>query len=71
MVALALKLSEAGLGDYWDDADRWGRNMLVEGQLTRGDWIDRLHLLWREHYRLNGTRWRKIERFVSKELIHW
>ena len=50
MVALALKLSEAGLGDYWDDADRWGRNMLVEGQLTRGDWIDRLHLPWTAKY---------------------
>ena len=39
MVALALKLSEAGIGDYWDDADRWIRNMLVEGQLTSIDWV--------------------------------
>ena len=43
MIALALKLSEAGLGDYWDDADRWARNMFAEGQLTRSDWIDGLH----------------------------
>jgi hypothetical protein len=42
MVALALKLSEAGIGDYWDDADRWIRNMLVEGQLTSIDWVSRL-----------------------------
>ena len=42
MVALALKLSEAGTGDYWDDADRWIRNMLVEGQLTSTDWVHRL-----------------------------
>jgi hypothetical protein len=40
MVTLALKLSEFGLGDFWDDADRWLRNMFVEGQLTRTDWID-------------------------------
>jgi hypothetical protein len=43
MVALALKLSEAGLGDYWDDADRWARNMFAEGQLIRSDWIDALY----------------------------
>jgi hypothetical protein len=42
MIALALKLTEAGAGDYWDDADRWTRNMLAEGQLTRTDWIERM-----------------------------
>ena len=34
MVALALKLSQAGVGDYWDDADRWLRNAFAEFQLT-------------------------------------
>ncbi len=34
MVALAVKLSEAGIGDYWDDADRWVRNYFSELQLT-------------------------------------
>ena len=42
MIALALKLSEYGVMDCWDDADRWLRNMFAEGQLTRIDWIDRL-----------------------------
>lgn len=28
-------------------------------------------LYQRAHYRENGTRWRKIERFVSEEQIHW
>jgi hypothetical protein len=42
MVALALRLSEAGVGDYWDDADRWIRNMLAEGQLLSIDWIQHL-----------------------------
>ncbi len=45
MIALALKLSAGGVGDYWDDADRWARNMFAEGQLTRTDWIARLHHL--------------------------
>ena len=39
MIALAIKLSAAGLGDYWDNADRWIRNQFAEGQLTRSDWI--------------------------------
>ena len=39
MVALALRLSEAGAGDYWDDADRWIRNQFVENQLLETDWI--------------------------------
>jgi hypothetical protein len=39
MVALALKLSEAGVGDYWDDVDRWVRNELAVAQITETDWI--------------------------------
>ena len=39
MIGLALKLSAAGLGDYWDDADRWIRNQFAEGQLTRSEWV--------------------------------
>ena len=43
MIALGLKLTEAGMGDYWDDVDRWVRNMFAEGQLTpaRADWLKR------------------------------
>jgi len=40
MVALALKLSQAGIADYWDDADRWVRNQFAEAQLLDGDWVD-------------------------------
>ena len=43
MVGLALKLSVAGLGDYWDDADRWVRNQFAENQLRRADWVYRMH----------------------------
>jgi hypothetical protein len=34
MVTLAIDLSKAGAGDYWDDADRWVRNHFAEAQLT-------------------------------------
>ena len=43
MIGLALKLSGAGLGDYWDDADRWIRNQFAENQMRRADWANRFH----------------------------
>jgi hypothetical protein len=39
MIGLAAKLTEAGVGDYWDDLDRWTRNQFAENQLTDGNWI--------------------------------
>jgi hypothetical protein len=39
MIVIAMKLSKAGVGDYWDDADRWIRNQFAEAQLTKIDWI--------------------------------
>ncbi len=43
MIAIGLKLTDAGVGDYWDDVDRWTRNMFAEGQLTpsRGHYLER------------------------------
>lgn len=41
MVLLALALTEAGQGDYWDDVDRYVRNQLAENQMQAGDWIAR------------------------------
>ncbi|RKY06358.1 MAG: hypothetical protein DRP56_07560, partial [Planctomycetota bacterium] len=42
MIAIGLKLTEAGYGDHYDDIDRWVRNGLAEGQLTqqRADLIE-------------------------------
>ena len=41
MTALAVKLSVAGVGDYWDDVDRWTRNYFSEIQLSAA-FADRL-----------------------------
>ena len=41
MVLLALHLTKAGQGDYWDDVDRSVRNQLVENHMKQGAWIDR------------------------------
>lgn len=40
MIALALKLSAAGVSDHWDMADRWIRNLFFEAQLRTTHWID-------------------------------
>jgi hypothetical protein len=34
MIGLALKLTIAGIGDHWEDVDRWVRNQFVENQMT-------------------------------------
>ena len=39
MVFLALLLTRNGAGDYWDDVDRWVRNMYAEGQMTDADFV--------------------------------
>lgn len=39
MIALALKFSDAGVHDYYEDAERWTRNHFAESQLTQCDWI--------------------------------
>jgi hypothetical protein len=42
MIGIAAKLTQAGVGDYWDDLDRWTRNQFAENQLTEGEWVYRL-----------------------------
>lgn len=40
IVALGIRLTDAGLGDYWDDVDAVVRNHLVEDQLLRADLLE-------------------------------
>ena len=42
MLVLGLKLTLAGVGQYWEDIDRCLRNQFVENQITRTDWADRI-----------------------------
>ncbi|MHB1455327.1 MAG: hypothetical protein ACYC0V_00270 [Armatimonadota bacterium] len=42
MVALAVKLSDAGVGDYWEDVDRYVRNQLVEQQFVSKDLLQKV-----------------------------
>jgi hypothetical protein len=42
MIDLAVRLSQLGVGDYWDDADRYLRNQFAENQLTHGVWMQQI-----------------------------
>ncbi|RKZ71272.1 MAG: hypothetical protein DRQ57_18910 [Gammaproteobacteria bacterium] len=42
ITALAVRLSDAGVGDYWDDVDAIVRNHLIEQQVTRRDILERI-----------------------------
>jgi hypothetical protein len=42
LVALGIRLSDAGVGDYWDDVDAVVRNHLVEQQLLRADLLEQI-----------------------------
>ncbi len=42
MVALAIKLTEAGMGDFYDDVDCAVWNQLVESQILRKDFLERI-----------------------------
>jgi hypothetical protein len=40
MIALALRLTEARAGDYYNDAERWVRNHFAEAQLCDAGWVN-------------------------------
>ena len=42
MLLTALWLTKAGVGDYWDDIDRYLRNQFAEMQMTSADWISQM-----------------------------
>ena len=52
MVGLAVALSDAGVGDYWDDVDSFTRNQLVEQQLVDKERLSAVA----EHARANKPR---------------
>jgi len=42
MLAMYIKLTENGFGDYWDDCDRLIRNTMAEAQFTSGELLQRV-----------------------------
>jgi len=48
MVGLAVALTDAGMGDYWDDVEQYARNGLLCVQVTDKDEMERVSLAGRE-----------------------
>jgi hypothetical protein len=69
MVFLALLLTRNGAGDYWDDVDRWVRNMYTEGQMTNADFLKRIpdRFLNPAPGQFRSQRWINIWSAVSKD----
>jgi hypothetical protein len=42
MIGLAIRLSELGIGDYWEDVDQYLRNQYIEHQYSRADFLQQL-----------------------------
>jgi len=42
MLVLAVKLSRAGVGNYWEDVERLVRNQFVANQIRDTDWVERI-----------------------------
>ena len=66
MVSIALKLSRAGVGDYYDAADRWIRNHFAENQITRENWLPaKKEVAWPRKPDADETNERVVERNVG------
>lgn len=50
LLALAIRLSDAGMGDYWDDVDSIVRNQLVESQFIDSDRLKTISQLYDKKY---------------------
>ena len=59
MVGLAAALSDAGVGDYWDDVDQYARNGLLEAQASDAGEMERVSQAGR--HRPPGAPWGGFE----------
>ena len=49
MLALAIRLSDYGVGDYWDDVDQYVRNQATEAQFLSSDLLEKVAKATSEH----------------------
>jgi hypothetical protein len=64
-LGLAVKLTEASVGDYWDDVDRWVRNHFAEAQLTSSDWVYQMA----EHQPRKPVAWNETAEHVPERNV--
>jgi hypothetical protein len=76
MAFLAIKLSDLGVSDYWEDVDQYVRNQLVELQMTDAEKLHRAvasmpkssEMMYPEYAKLGATTDHVIERNVGAYL---
>ena len=69
IIGIALVLSDAGISDYWDDVDRWTRNMLADSQILESDWV--YHLPGSRRVSLKLSPGQSIDRVAERCLGSW
>lgn len=73
MTWLAIKLSDLGVGDYWEDADQYVRNQMAEAQLTDPEPLHRVNATMPQLVEMPNPKYAKrgyttdkvIDRFVG------
>ncbi len=71
MTYLALKLTELGVGDYWEDVDQYVRNQLVELQITDLDKLRRANALMPTQERVKYIHEMTTDRVIERNLGVW
>ena len=54
MIYLAVRLTESGVGEYWEDVDQYVRNQLIESQFTNAELLREMSEAGPEHTILPG-----------------
>jgi hypothetical protein len=78
MTWLAVKLSELGVGDYWEDADQYVRNQLTEQQITDESAMDKVvatmpklvETEYPEFGRIGSSTYSKIGPTTTDHVVH-
>ena len=65
MTCLAVKLSDAGIGDYWEDVDQYVRNHLTESQILD---VDRIKEIPKHAPEMPVCSWEQAENFYERNL---
>ena len=69
IAALAIQLSDAGAGDFWDDVDALARNALLEAQYTDADGLRALGEAATEKYNYLEVEMKPMERLEVTERV--
>ncbi len=70
MISIGIRLSRAGIGDYWDQVDGWVRNQFAENQITNLTWKSNLRTADGKRYAPNREFDRQMENTLGCSVIH-